>query len=80
MFHNFLFLQSDVVFGIVNAFSCIVVAVSSEKSCPTSMFFVTYTESRTIKFFLPAEFSDSSIQISGAAAVCKETQTKSHQN
>ena len=30
MFHNFLFLQCDVVFGIVNAFSRIFDAVSSE--------------------------------------------------
>ena len=51
MFHNFLVLQCDVVFGIVNAFSSIFDAVSYEKSCPTSMLFLlTYIEFRTIKF------------------------------
>lgn len=34
MFHNFQFLQSDNVFGIVNAFSWIFDAVSSEKKLP----------------------------------------------
>ena len=57
MFHNFLFLQSDMVFGIVNAFSWIFDAVSSQKNCPTSMLFsFTYIEFRTAKFFPPAEF------------------------
>ena len=57
MFHNFLFLQSDMVFGIVNAFSWIFDAVSSEKSCPTSMLFsFTYIEFRIVKFLPPAEF------------------------
>ena len=45
MSHNFLFLQSDVVFGIVNAFSWIFDAVSSEKSFPTLvLFLLTYIE------------------------------------
>ena len=34
MFHNFLFLQSDMGFGIVNDFSWIFDAVSSEKKLP----------------------------------------------
>ena len=33
MFHIFHFLQSDMVFEIVNPFLCIFKAISSEKSC-----------------------------------------------
>ena len=56
MFHNFLFLQYDVGFGIVNAFSWIFVAVSREKIWPTLMLFLlTYIEFRTVEFFPPAE-------------------------
>ena len=36
MFHNFHFLQSDMVFGITNPFSRIFHAVSRKKSCPIS--------------------------------------------
>ena len=51
MSHNFLFLQCDVVFGIVNAFSRISDAVSSENSCPTSMLFLlTYIAFRIGQF------------------------------
>ena len=45
MFNNFHFLQSDMAFGIINSFSRVFDAVSSEKSCPTSMLFLfTYIE------------------------------------
>ena len=37
MFHIFNFLQSGMVFEIVNPFSCIFKAVSSEKSCLISV-------------------------------------------
>jgi len=71
MFHNFYFLQFDVVFRIVNLFSGIFDAISSEKSCPTSMLFLlTYIEFRTQEFSCLLN-SDWSIQISGAAAVYK---------
>jgi len=44
------------VFGIVNPFSWIFNAISSEKTCLISMpFLLTYIDVRTIKFFLPAE-------------------------
>ena len=57
MFRNFLFLQSGVVFGIVNAFPWIFDTASSEKSSPTSMLFLLiYIEFRTIKFFARAEY------------------------
>lgn len=56
MFHIFYFLQSDVVFGIINPFSWILNAVSSGKSCPTSMpFLLTYVDVRTAQFLPPAE-------------------------
>lgn len=54
IFHNFHFLQSDVVFGMTNSFSGIDDAVSSEKSYSTS-FLLTYIEFRTVEFFPPAE-------------------------
>ena len=42
-------------------------AVSSDKSCPTSMLFLlTYIEFRTVESFPPTENADWSIQISGA--------------
>ena len=73
MFHNFLFLQSDVVFWIINAFSLIFDAVSSKKSCLTSMLFLlTYIEFRQLSFSRLLN-SNWSIQISGAAAVCKRS-------
>ena len=52
-FHNFHFLQSDMVFGMTNSFSGIYDhdAVSSEKSYSTS-FLLTYIKFRTVKFFL----------------------------
>ena len=57
MFHNFLFVQSNMVFGIVNTFSWIFDAFSSKKSCPTLMLvLLTYIEFRTAKFFSPAKF------------------------
>lgn len=37
MFHIFPFLQSDMMFGIVNLFWWILKAVSSDKRCPTSI-------------------------------------------
>ena len=56
MFHNFHFLESNMAFGIINSFSWIFDAVSSEKSCPTSMLFLSnYIEFRTVEFFPPAE-------------------------
>ena len=56
MFHNFLLLLSDMVYGIVNAFSGIfdAAAVSNEKRCLTSMLFLfTNIAFRTIKVFPP---------------------------
>ena len=53
MFHNFLFLQSDVVFGIINEFFWIFDAVSRKKSCPTLNY--NNIEFRTVKFIPPAE-------------------------
>ena len=56
MFHNFHFLKSDMIFGIVKAFSRIFDAISSEKSCSTLiLFLLTYIECRTAEFFPPAE-------------------------
>ena len=40
IFHNFYFPQFDVVFRIVNFFSGIFDAISSEKSCPTFMLYL----------------------------------------
>ena len=58
MFHNFLFFQSNMVFGIVNTFSWIFDAFSGKKSCPTLMLvLLTCIEFRTAKFFSPAKFS-----------------------
>ena len=58
MFHNNHFLQCDMVFGIINSFSWMFDAVSSEKSCTTSMLFLlTYTELRQeISCFRPEQF------------------------
>ena len=56
MFHNFHVLQSDMVFGIVKAFSRIFDAISSEKRCSTLiLFLLTYIGCRTVEFFPPAE-------------------------
>ena len=50
--HDFHFLQSDMVFGIINLFSWIFDAVSTEKSCPTSiLFLLTYIEIRIKECF-----------------------------
>jgi len=53
----FHFLQSDMVFGLVNPISQVFnAAISSEKSCLISMaFLLTYIDVRTVKFFPPAE-------------------------
>ena len=54
MSHNFHFLQSDLVVGILNS----VDAISSEKSCPTSMFFLlTYLELGTVESVFPPAVS-----------------------
>ena len=56
MFQIFLFLQSDVVFGIVNPFSWKANAISSEKIFLISMpFLLTHIDVRAVKFFPPAE-------------------------
>ena len=56
MFHNFLSLQSDMIVGILDAFSSILDAFFSKKSFPTSMFFLlTYIELRTVELFPTAE-------------------------
>ena len=56
MFHNFHFLQSDMVVGILNSFSFIFDVVSRDKNCATSMLFLlTYIELGTVDFFPPAE-------------------------
>jgi hypothetical protein len=66
MFHVFHFLQSYLVFGIINPFSWIFNAVSGEKGYPTSMHLPSgqYRFSRLLNSHWP-------IQISGAPAVCK---------
>lgn len=52
MFHNFHYFQSDMVFGIVKAFSWIFDAISSEKSYLTLPFLLlAYIEWRTVEFF-----------------------------
>ena len=59
------------VFGILNVFSWIFDAVSSEKTFPSSLLFLfTYIQFRTVRFFLPAKFW-LAIQIFGGATVCK---------
>jgi len=69
--HTFNFSQFHVVFGIVNSFLGIFDAISSEKSCPTSMLFLlTYIVFRTQDFSRLLN-SDWSIHISDAAAVYK---------
>ena len=56
MFHIFYFLQCDMVLGNVNPASWIFYAISNEKSCLTSMpFLSTYIDLRTVNFFSPAE-------------------------
>ena len=71
MFHIFQFLQPDTVLGTVNLLSLIFNAISSEKSCLTSVpFLLTYNDVRTAKFFRLLN-SDWLIQILGAPAVCK---------
>jgi len=71
IFQDFYFLQFDVVFGIINFFSGIFDAISSKKSCPTSMLFLlTYIEFRRHEFSRLLN-SDWSIQILDAAAVYK---------
>ena len=57
MSHIFPFLQSDIVFGIVNPFLRILVkAISSEKSHLILMpFLLTFIDFRTVKVFPPAE-------------------------
>ena len=56
MFHVFHFLQPDTVSGIVNPFSGIFNAISSEKSCLISVpFQLAFIDARTVKFFPPAE-------------------------
>ena len=40
MFHSFYFLQSDMVSGVINLFSWIFSAASSEKGCPAAMPFL----------------------------------------
>lgn len=61
VFYIFHFLQSDIVFGIGNHFSLIFNAVSSKKSCPTSIAF--------LKIYIDDTDSDCSVQISGARAL-----------
>ena len=56
MFYIFHFLQSNMVFEIVNSFLCISNAISNEKSCLTLVPFPTcLLDVRTVKFFPPAE-------------------------
>ena len=56
IFRIFHFLQSDMVFGIVNPFSGIFNPVSREKICLTSVpFLLIYIDVRTVKFTPPAE-------------------------
>ena len=59
-------------FGIIYCFSWIFDAVSSEKMCPTSMLFLwAYIEYRTVSFSRLLN-PDWSVQIPGAATICKE--------
>ena len=56
MFLIFNFLQSGMVFEILNPFSCIFKAISCEKSCLISVSFLPCElKVRTVKFFPPAE-------------------------
>ena len=56
MFHIFNFLRSCMVFEIVNPFSGIFKAISSEKSCLILVPFLPCSlDIRTVKFFQPAE-------------------------
>ena len=64
MFHIFNFLQSGMVFEIVNPFSCISKAISSEKSCLVNL---TSGQLRFSRLLNP----DVSFQISRAPAVCR---------
>jgi len=57
IFHNFYFLQFDVVLGIVNFFSGIFDAISSEKTCPTSMLLLINLHLiQDTRVFPPTEF------------------------
>ena len=77
MFHIFHFLQSDTVFWILNYFSWIFNAVSSEKSCPTlTSFFLQHALTSRQHNFSHLLNSYWSIQISGAPVVCKVHQFK----
>ena len=74
MVHNFHFLQSDMVFGMINSFPWIFDANSRVKQCPISMLFlyyVYYIEFRTEEFFRLLN-SDWLIQIWAAEAICKD--------
>jgi len=75
MVHIFHFLPTSLVFEIVNPFSWIFNAISSEKSCLISMAILTcYLYIRILEFFPSAEYW--SIHISHAPAVCKEMVNK----
>ena len=51
MFHIFRFIQSDVIFGIVNPFKLKANPISSEESCQISMpFLLTCIDVRAVKF------------------------------
>ena len=56
MFHIFHFLQSDMVFEIVNSFSLKANTSHNKKRVPISMYFLlTYIDVRTVKIFPPAK-------------------------
>lgn len=79
MFQIFHFLQSVIyrmVFGILNSFSWLFNAVSSEKSCPTAMRFLS-VNMKSGQYSFPRLLNpDWSIQIPGAPAVCKNMRGK----
>lgn len=54
MFHNVLFLQSDIVVGILNAFAKYLMPFPVRKVARIRCFY--YIKLKTVKFLPPAEF------------------------
>ena len=75
MIHNFHFLQSDMVFGIINSFREILMPFPERKVARLQCFSRQITLNSGQSSFFRLLNPDWSIQISGAAAVCKASQT-----
>ena len=81
MFHVFHFLQSDMVFGIVNPCSWIFNAVSREKSCLISMpLLLPYIDFRKVKIFPSAECLISQLKCPACQPYARRNRTICMQN